>query len=127
MEVDYEPLPAVTDLLDAIKPDAPRLAEGGNILKHYKVRKGDVEKGFEESDVIVEQSYATPLQEPAPIGRDGMFLRSASASRWRSKDSRKHTEPILCERGCYVSSSACRPKKSTPYHPPLEGPAWGRV
>jgi CO/xanthine dehydrogenase Mo-binding subunit len=73
VEVEYEPLPAVMNVLEAIEPDAPKLFEEGNLLRHYKVRKGDVEKGFSESDVIVEQTYSTPFQDPTPMETECAF------------------------------------------------------
>jgi xanthine dehydrogenase molybdenum-binding subunit len=65
IEVDYEPLPLVTDPVQARQPDAPRVHEAGNLLKHIKVRKGDVEQGFAEADVILEREYRTPFTEHA--------------------------------------------------------------
>jgi CO/xanthine dehydrogenase Mo-binding subunit len=73
IEVEYEPLPAVTDILTAIKPGSPKLSKRGNVLRHYKVRKGDVLKGFAESDVIVESSYTTPVQDAVPIETECAF------------------------------------------------------
>src|SRR5581483_8492486 len=35
----------------------------GNVLKHYRIRKGDVDRAFAEADVIVEDEYHTPMQE----------------------------------------------------------------
>ena len=66
--VDYEVLPAVTDPRDALQPDAPQLhpdRPDGNLLKHIKVRHGDVEAGFAASDVVVERTYRTPMTEHA--------------------------------------------------------------
>ncbi len=66
IEVDYEPLPAVLDPIEANRPDAPRVhehRETGNLLKHIKVRKGDVRAGFDEADVVVERTYRTPRTE----------------------------------------------------------------
>ncbi len=68
IRVDYEVLPAVTDPRDALQPDAPQLhpdRPDGNLLKHIKVRHGDVEEGFASSDVIVERTYRTPMTEHA--------------------------------------------------------------
>lgn len=68
IEVGYEDLPVVTDPIEAMKPDAPRVhAEIGdsNICVHYKIRKGDVEAGFAQAAVIVESEYRTPVQEHA--------------------------------------------------------------
>lgn len=82
VEVEYEILPAVTDPLDAIKPDAPILhpdlekyevvnfvfpKPGTNISNHFKVRKGDVEKAFAEADVIVEGEFRVPHIQHVPI------------------------------------------------------------
>ncbi|GAB4451325.1 MAG: selenium-dependent xanthine dehydrogenase [Anaerolineae bacterium] len=68
IEVDYEPLPVVADPEYAHSPDAPLVHEEwetGNLLKHIKVRHGDVEQGFAESDVIIEREYRTPTIEHA--------------------------------------------------------------
>ncbi|HLF74266.1 MAG TPA: xanthine dehydrogenase family protein, partial [Anaerolineales bacterium] len=68
IEVEYEDLPVVTDPLEAMQPDAPRIhAEIGdsNICVHYKIRKGNVQEAFAKADVIVESEYRTPVQEHA--------------------------------------------------------------
>ena len=68
IKVDYEDLPVVSDPVEAIKPDSPRVhTEIGdsNICVHYKIRKGDVAEGFAKADVIVEGEYRTPVQEHA--------------------------------------------------------------
>lgn len=68
IEVGYEDLPVVTDPVEAMKPDAPRLHEhigDSNVCVHYKIRKGDVEAAFAQADVIVESEYRTPEQEHA--------------------------------------------------------------
>ena len=68
IEVVYEDLPVVTDPIEAMKPDAPRVHEeigDSNVCVHYKIRKGDVEAGFAQADVIVESEYRTPVQEHA--------------------------------------------------------------
>jgi len=67
IEVDYEPLPGVFSPQEALAPGAP-LVHGdtpGNLLKHIKVRKGDVEAGLAQADVIVEGEYHTPSIEHA--------------------------------------------------------------
>ena len=68
IEVGYEDLPVVTDAREAMKPDSPRVHEhigDSNICVHYKIRKGNVEQGFAQADVIVEGEYRTPVQEHA--------------------------------------------------------------
>jgi xanthine dehydrogenase molybdenum-binding subunit len=66
IRVEYEELPAVTSAIDAVRPAAPVLHEGrpdGNLLKHIKVNKGDIEAGFREADVVVDRTYRTPTTE----------------------------------------------------------------
>jgi len=68
IEVEYVELPVVDNPIDALKPDAIIVNDflgHGNLLKHIKVDKGDIEKGFAEADVIVEREYHTPTNEHA--------------------------------------------------------------
>ena len=65
IEVEYEPLPVVDIAEYAHQPDAPKVHEKGNLLKHIKVVKGDVEQGFAESDVVIERAYHTASTEHA--------------------------------------------------------------
>lgn len=68
IDVDYEPLTVVDSPVFAHSAEAPIIhegREGGNLLKHIKVRHGDIEQGFAESDVIVEHTYKTPTTEHA--------------------------------------------------------------
>lgn len=72
VDVEYEALPTVFDPLEALKPDAPLLHEymqeynhapafypipGTNIANRFRLIHGDVEKGFEEADEIVEDEF----------------------------------------------------------------------
>jgi CO/xanthine dehydrogenase Mo-binding subunit len=67
IEVDYEVLPHVIDVEDAIKPDAPILhdhikdADGKatNIAGTLEHRLGDVEAGFKDADIVIERSFKT--------------------------------------------------------------------
>ncbi len=65
VKVEYDPLPAVFDPLEALKPEAPKVHEKGNVALTTIIRKGDVEKGFKEADVVVENIYYTQRQEHA--------------------------------------------------------------
>jgi len=67
IRVAYEPLPVLTDPREAMKPGATLVhaSKGSNVLKSYRIRKGDIEQGFAEADVIVEGDYFTPLTEQA--------------------------------------------------------------
>jgi CO/xanthine dehydrogenase Mo-binding subunit/aerobic-type carbon monoxide dehydrogenase small subunit (CoxS/CutS family) len=67
IKVVYEPLPPVFDPEEAMRPGAPVLHDYApdNVTKHIPIRVGDVEQGFAESDLIVEQTYATQPIEHA--------------------------------------------------------------
>jgi len=64
--VEYDELPVVGNAIQAAEPDAPFVHEGradGNLLKHIKVDKGDIDAGFAEADVIIDQTYRTQATE----------------------------------------------------------------
>jgi len=68
IDVEYEDLPAVFDVHQALADGAPRLHDEhptGNILCHVKVRHNAerLERAFAESDVIVDETYELPCQE----------------------------------------------------------------
>ncbi len=67
IEVQYRDLEAVTDPLIARQPDAALLHpdRDSNVFCHYRIRKGDMEDGFDQADVIIEGEYHTPAQEHA--------------------------------------------------------------
>ncbi|HPP43592.1 MAG TPA: molybdopterin-dependent oxidoreductase [Caldisericia bacterium] len=73
MEVDYEPLPVVEDPLKALEKDSPKVHENGNIHLHTKIDKGDIEKGFKEADLIIENEYRTGRQEHAYLETESGF------------------------------------------------------
>lgn len=62
VEVEYEPLPVVSDPLEAMKPEAPRVHDKGNIQRHATVRVGDVERAFRNASVVVENTFHTGRQ-----------------------------------------------------------------
>lgn len=72
IKVDYQPLPAVIDVLAAMKDGAPLLhadlvteslgKTGGkpsNVAKHLQFKMGDPDKGFAQAKVVVEREYHT--------------------------------------------------------------------
>ena len=63
IEVEYEPLPPVLSTEEALRPDAPKIHESGNLLATSKIRKGDVAKGFKQAEVILERTYTVPFLE----------------------------------------------------------------
>ena len=74
IEVEYEDLPAVYDPVEAMKSEAPKIHDKGNVFVTYKIRKGDVNKGFEEADVIIEKEFKTKHQEHAYLEPQGAIV-----------------------------------------------------
>ena len=94
--VEYEVLPHVLDAVDAMQPDAARLHDDlyaqtatglettpSNVAEHLEMGRGDVAKGFDEADVIVErtfrtqvvhQGYIEPDSEMAAVQEDGSVV-----------------------------------------------------
>jgi xanthine dehydrogenase molybdenum-binding subunit len=64
IDVEYEALPAVFDMEEAMRPGAPvvhpeRVDADGNVL-HFSVQEwGDVEEGFREADLVIENRFTT--------------------------------------------------------------------
>lgn len=67
IQVTYEDLPILTDMLAAMQPDAFQLhpEKDSNIFCHYRIRKGDIQAAWKQADIIVEGEYRTPAQEHA--------------------------------------------------------------
>jgi CO/xanthine dehydrogenase Mo-binding subunit len=82
VEVSYEDLPAVFDALEAL--DAPpihepsvsageavsievRPIEGTNVCHRFRIRHGDVSRGFADADVVVEETYRVAGAAHAPM------------------------------------------------------------
>ncbi len=69
VKVKFTELPSLTDPTKSLEPNAPKIHPQyeNNLIVHYPLRKGDVEKGFEESDFIHEETYTTQFVEHAYI------------------------------------------------------------
>jgi xanthine dehydrogenase molybdenum-binding subunit len=59
IEAEYEPLEVVATAVQSRQPGAPQLHESGNLLKHIKVRKGDMAAGFAEAEIVLEHIFHT--------------------------------------------------------------------
>src|SRR5579884_37556 len=77
IQVDYEVLPPVLDPRHAMDPDAPRIHPepesyrihdaSRNLAAYIEAEVGDVERGFAESDLVVEGEYIVPQVQQTPI------------------------------------------------------------
>ncbi len=88
IEPEFDLQPVITNPVQARREGVPQLHEKGNLLKHIKVRKGDMEKGFAEADVLLEHTFHTPTTDhafiepecsiavPTPDGRMEIYVGS---------------------------------------------------
>lgn len=88
VELDLEELPAVFDVEEALKADAPILKEWGTNYFVYeghhcrRVRYGDVETALAEADYIVEGRYQTSPIEHAPTETTGCIAKPEADGRF---------------------------------------------
>jgi CO/xanthine dehydrogenase Mo-binding subunit len=61
----YEVLPPVTDARAALTPGVPALHEGGNLVRHVRIRKGHPDT---PADVVVRGEYRVGMQDQAFLG-----------------------------------------------------------
>jgi carbon-monoxide dehydrogenase large subunit len=57
LRVEYEPLPPVASLADALRPDGPRVHPGGNVAARFVQRVGDPERALAGADVVVRERF----------------------------------------------------------------------
>jgi CO/xanthine dehydrogenase Mo-binding subunit len=84
IDVEYEELPAVFSIDEALAEDAPEIhpgpsrigqtfpdviinPQGGNVCNHFKLRKGDIEAGFAEAAHIFEDVFTSPAVQHVPL------------------------------------------------------------
>jgi xanthine dehydrogenase molybdenum-binding subunit len=65
IEVEFEPRPVIADPVTARQADVEQIHEKGNLLEHIKVRKGDVQAGFEAAEVVLEHTFHTATTDHA--------------------------------------------------------------
>ena len=86
VDVEYEELPAVIDAVEAMAEGAPIVHEemkpiawdmkpiyGSNIAHHATLMRGDIERGFAESDYIFEDSYSVPPVQHCALELHGVI------------------------------------------------------
>jgi CO/xanthine dehydrogenase Mo-binding subunit len=76
IRVEYEILPFIADEEKALAPGAPAIHPGGNLAaKPVVYERGDVEKGFAEADVVLEESYQTATELHTPLEPHGCVAK----------------------------------------------------
>jgi len=69
--VDYEVLPFLVDETRALEQGVPQVHSGGNRVNRASYERGDVDRGFEAADVVLEETYATPCELHTPLELHG--------------------------------------------------------
>ncbi len=95
VEIEYEELPVVADMDDALSPDAPKLHSDGNIMGGKRIRKGDADAALEESDAIVSETFVTQTVDHAFLDIeagiacwDGNLLTIHVSGQWAHEERR---------------------------------------
>lgn len=94
VKIEYEPLKPILSIHEAMAPDAPQIQEGGNLLSHEHLVRGDAEGKLAASKYVVTTKYRTPPTEhaflepecavAAPEG-DGVVIWSADQGIYQTK------------------------------------------
>jgi CO/xanthine dehydrogenase Mo-binding subunit len=77
IEVEYEPLPIISDPEEALKPESLKIHNDNNSFVHHKVYKGDIGKGFAEADFIIEKKFKTQFIEHSAIEPEAVLAEPA--------------------------------------------------
>ncbi|HMM77111.1 MAG TPA: xanthine dehydrogenase family protein molybdopterin-binding subunit [Gammaproteobacteria bacterium] len=69
VDVEYEPLPAVIEIADALKPDAPLVYPewGDNVVYHQHLVNGDVDAAFAKADHVIRERFICPRNGASPM------------------------------------------------------------
>lgn len=102
VEVDYTELTPVTNPIDGLKEDAPKVHEKGNLLSKQVLKRGDADEAIKNSKYVVTKHYSVPFTDHAfmepecaiafPEGEDGVHLYTASQSVY---DERREISNVL--------------------------------
>ncbi|MEE9297222.1 MAG: molybdopterin cofactor-binding domain-containing protein, partial [Phycisphaerae bacterium] len=79
VNIEYEVRTPITSPADGLKPDAPAIHPGGNLLSRSQVRRGDVEKALATSAHVVEESFSTQFVEHMFLEPESCIARPVSA------------------------------------------------
>ncbi|MGW0252029.1 xanthine dehydrogenase subunit D [Nocardia goodfellowii] len=66
--VDYEPMEPVTDSERALEVGTRSIHDGSNLVRHVKIRHGDMARARAAAEVVVSGDYEVGMQDPAFLG-----------------------------------------------------------
>jgi 4-hydroxybenzoyl-CoA reductase subunit alpha len=102
IEVEYEPLPAVFDPLEAIREDAPQIHEGVelniNVTRH--IEWGDVDEAFKQCDYVREDQFKCSSQAHACMETHGAVASygyDGKLTVWTSTQSSYYIQLLLAD------------------------------
>ncbi len=75
IKVEYEQLPIINTPEEAMAEGAYKIYEEGNILKHHHTHKGNIDRGFEQSDIIIEDTFSTQRIDHAYMEPDAALAK----------------------------------------------------
>ncbi len=96
VKVDYEELTPILDPVAAMQPgaellhpnlgsykfsEAARPQPGTNICSHYKLRRGDIEEGFRQADLVYEGTYTTQMVQHVFLEPHGAIAQYQASSK----------------------------------------------
>jgi CO/xanthine dehydrogenase Mo-binding subunit len=124
IDVEYEQLPAVYDVLEAMQPGAPVLHDnapaydgapaeimapaGGNVLNKLTFGKGDIEKGFAEADLVLEHTFRMPIHHQGYLEPQSFLVKiddDGTVNAWAS------TKGPFGSRGQFAKAVGIAPKQ----------------
>ncbi|MEU8247057.1 xanthine dehydrogenase family protein molybdopterin-binding subunit [Nonomuraea sp. NPDC048916] len=73
IEVDYEPLPAVMDMNEALTEGSPKVHEAGNQAFTAKITSGDIEAAFRDAPVLIDRTYIQQRLIPSAMEPRGVL------------------------------------------------------
>jgi CO/xanthine dehydrogenase Mo-binding subunit len=73
VEVHYEPLPAVVDALEAVRPDSPRLYPDGNVASTWAVDLGDVDAVVRTAPRVFRRAFSVGRDTALPMETRGLL------------------------------------------------------
>jgi CO/xanthine dehydrogenase Mo-binding subunit len=103
IKVEYEKLPAVLNIKDALHENAPLLhpeINNSNVYKNKTVSQGDLEKNFAESDYIFEDDYYVPAVQHAalePVGCICDYSHDGKLNVWSTSQTPFQERRILAQ------------------------------
>ncbi len=113
IEIDYEELPAVLTIEEALAPDAPLIHERlvdyfkvfpaiskGNSLSYTEIVEGDIAQGWRDCEVIIEGEFETPAQAHIAMEPCGALAEVDAQGRvtlWSANQSVFRVQANVCE------------------------------